>query len=68
MPSVFKLHVLLQFRNRCMYFLYLQDETVTIETVFPFDVSVKFVSTKVCPVKPVEIIWVIEINRKIRMD
>jgi hypothetical protein len=26
----------------------LQDETVTIETVFPFDVAVKFVSTKVC--------------------
>lgn len=26
----------------------MQDETVTIETVFPFDVAVKFVSTKVC--------------------
>lgn len=25
-----------------------QDETVTIETVVPFEVSVKFVSTKVC--------------------
>ena len=25
-----------------------QDETVTIETVVPFEVSAKFVSTKVC--------------------
>lgn len=25
-----------------------QDETVTIETVVPFEVSVKFISTKVC--------------------
>lgn len=25
-----------------------QDETVTIETVVPFEVSVKFMSTKVC--------------------
>lgn len=36
-----------------------QDETVTIETVVPFEVSVKFVSTKVCnkaaglPARPV---------------
>lgn len=29
-------------------FLLLQDETVTIETLVPFEVSVKFVSTKVC--------------------
>ena len=29
-------------------FSHVQDETVTIETVFPFDVAVKFVSTKVC--------------------
>lgn len=29
-------------------FFVFQDETVTIETVVPFEVSVKFVSTKVC--------------------
>lgn len=29
-------------------FCVFQDETVTIETVVPFEVSVKFVSTKVC--------------------
>lgn len=31
-----------------LFFLLLQDETVTIETLVPFEVSVKFVSTKVC--------------------
>lgn len=34
----------------CAPCAFLQDETVTIETVFPFDVAVRFVSTKVCSV------------------
>lgn len=35
-------------RIECNCILFsVQDETVTIETVFPFDVAVKFVSTKV---------------------
>lgn len=33
----------------------IQDETVTIETVFPFDVAIKFVSTKVCVLEVVGI-------------
>lgn len=33
-----------------MPYAFFQDDTVTIETVFPFDVAVRFVSTKVCSV------------------
>lgn len=48
-PSIFKTYLLLIFRKaiECAFYIFLQDETVTIETIFPFDVAVKFVSTKV---------------------
>lgn len=34
--------------NAYCTFLSLQDETVTLDILIPFEVSVKFVSTKVC--------------------
>ena len=53
MPSLFKTVLFLRLGKaiECALYIALQDETITIETVFPFDVAVKFVSTKVCSVK-----------------
>ncbi len=38
-----------------MFVLHLQDETVTLETVVPFEVAMKFMSSKVRSALPVHL-------------